>query len=104
MLNNNINSDLLRCRIYRLLFLLFLAAFAVSPIVDSYLDSFCSSSVYLNDLNDADSPVSINELNLNELALIGPECHIIKIEVPLITQISSQDCSLLSSDPSPPVI
>jgi hypothetical protein len=104
MLKNSTNSNSLQGRIYRLLFLLCLAVFAISPIVDAYSDSFCSSAVLLNDLNDSDSPVSINELKLNALATDRPEDQIITIEVPLRAQKSSQNCPLFSSDPSPPII
>src|SRR3990172_5614982 len=66
MLKNSINCKLLQCRVYRLLFLLFLAFFVISPIADAYTDSLCPSLSFFNDLNDADSPVSINDLKLND--------------------------------------
>jgi len=128
MLNHNINCDLLLCRIFRLLFILLLALFAQSPIADAYQDNFCSPSVF-TDLNDADSPVSINDdlkldnalnslrasilastqthdnstLSLRALATNGPRGQI-KREVPLRAQKTSQIRLPLSSDPSPPVI
>jgi hypothetical protein len=129
MLNHNINCDLLLCRIYRLLFILLLAVFAQSPIADAYQDNFCFPSVLFNDLNDVDSPVSINDLKLDDarkslqalnraskqnqdnrarlqraLARCCSAGRITKPQLPANDNCSSQRCSLASSDPSPPVI
>jgi hypothetical protein len=123
MLNNNINSELLRCRIYRLLFLLFLSVFAVSPIADAYTNSLCSSTCNFNDSNDI---ISIDDLNLDDdynschvliheaaldhallqqaPSIDGPAGHITTKQLPLNDRCSSQHTSLASSDPSPPVI
>ena len=128
MLKNSINNnELPRCRIYRLLFLLFLAVFFISPIVDAYQDSFCPSTILFNDLYDEDSPVSIDELNLNDAlnshhalksaseqyyyyndqTLASAKGHpskcITKSQISANDIKSSQCCPSLSSDPSPPV-
>ncbi len=128
MVNNIPGCNKLWCKIYRLLFLLFLAVFAIAPVADAYVDSLCPPP-YLNDLNDADSPVGINDLKLNDarqsllalalasrqnhdnralflctLATDGPASRIIKPQLPPNDTCSSQRCSLVSSDPSPPVI
>jgi hypothetical protein len=129
MLNINTHYDVLWFRRSRLLFLLFLAFFAISPIADAYTDSLCSSPVLFNELNDADSPVSINDLKLNDaldslhafnstakqnpddlalslhaLAKDGPACQITRTESSVFAVKSSQCCPPLSSDPSPPVV
>ncbi len=129
MLKNCINCDLLQCRIYRLLFLLFLVFFALSPVADAYADSLCPELVFFNDLNDSDSPVSINDLKLNNslkalyamnlaskqnhdnhalflsaLAKDGSAGRITGPQLPANDRCSSQRCSLASADPSPPVI
>jgi hypothetical protein len=129
MVNNIPGCNILLRKIYRLLFLVFLAVFTISPIVDAYSDSLSSSLVFFNDLNDSDSPVSIYDLKLNHarkslhalrqasnhyhnaltLSLRAslkdePVCHIIKIQISANDIKSSQTCPPLSSDPSPPVI
>jgi len=129
MLNNSQNCALLRCRIYKYLFLLFLVIFAISPIVDAFSDSLCSSSVFFNDLNDSNSPVSINDLNLNDaceslqaqnraskqnhdiralllrdMAINGLSGSSTRSQLRAYDRCSSQQCSLVSSDPSPPII
>jgi hypothetical protein len=129
MISNVISLDLSVSMKYRLVYLLFLAVFAISPIADAYSDSLCSPPVFLNDLDDSDSPVSINELKLNDTrkslhalktlkhasrhyharmqqALIHgcPACQIIKIQISANDVKSSQNCPPLASDPSPPVI
>lgn len=126
---NILNRDLLQCRIYRLLFLLFLAVFAISPITGAYTDSLCSSPVLFSDLNDADSPVGIDDLKLDDalkslhtLKLASRQnhdnhalsplavakdylaCQSIRSDHSVITLKSSQSCPLLSSDPSPPAV
>jgi hypothetical protein len=110
---------------YRLLFLLFLAVLFISPIVDAYQDSFCPCTVLFHDLNDEDSPVGIDELNLNDTlksqhALKSasdkkpvdqtpaspkgyPSECITKSQISANDIKSSQCCPPLSSDPSPPV-
>jgi hypothetical protein len=127
MLKINTHYDFPWFRRSRLLFLLFLAFFAISPIADAYTDSLCSSPVLFSELNDADSPVSINDLKLNDalnslhasnstarqnhddralslrsLANNGRACEVTKTEESLFTLKSSQCCPPLSSDPSPP--
>jgi hypothetical protein len=128
MLKNSINGKLFQCGIYRLLFLLILAVFAVSPVVDAYVDSLCPSPVCFNDLDDSDSPVSINDLKLNDarksphalnraskqnqdnlarlqraLATGCSAGRIAKPQLPVHDNCFSQPCSLASSDPSPPI-
>jgi hypothetical protein len=127
MLRDNLTCDSQKYWICRLL-LLCLVFFALSPIADAYTDSLCPSLVFFNDLYDEDSPVSINDLKLNDalnslhvlkrafkqkpdihallldaLAIDGPACHLIKREIQLLTLTSSQSCPPLFSDPSPPV-
>ncbi len=126
---NNLGCNMLWCKIYRSLFVLFLSVFAISPIVDAYTDSSCSPPVFFNDLDDSDSPVSINDLKLNgarkslqalnrvsrqkhdNRSLLQPTSlkdspagRITRPQLPANDKCSSQRCSLASSDPSPPVI
>ncbi len=125
MLKNSINCDLLQCRVYRPLFL---AVFALSPIVDAYSDSLCSPLVFLNGQNDADDPVITQELNLNDNlisiqakkdskkvsrhyhALLQtpieyvPACGIDKIQLSANIIKASQICSPISSGLSPPAV
>ena len=128
MISNFIIFNLqLRMR-YRLLFLLILAVFAISSIVDVYSDSVCSPLVFFNDLNDSDSPVSSNDLKLNDArkslhalnrasrrnhdnrelllcapATDGPAGSITRPQLPANDSCSSQRCPLASSGSSPPV-
>jgi hypothetical protein len=129
MLKNSINCELLQCRIYRLLFLFFLAVVSISPIADAYTDSLSSATDFYNDLYDSDSPVSINDLKLNDalnslnalkrssaqcrdnsallpddLATDRPVGRTIKHDLPANDTCSSPHYSFASSDPSPPVI
>ncbi len=130
MVKNNITCDSQKCLICRMLFLVFLAFFALSPIADAYADSLCSSRVFFNDLNDSDSPVSINDMKLNDVrkslhafnrasrqnhedpalslhALSAVGCRASRITKPQLSandNCYSQRCFLASSDPSPPVI
>lgn len=109
-----------------MLFLAFLAFFALSPIADAYTDSLCSPLVFLNGQNDEDDPIITDELDLNDIincihavkaletqqhdellqALIqyGPACRIEKKQISPNDIKSSQICSPVSSDLSPPVI
>ncbi|MCK9419798.1 MAG: hypothetical protein M0R70_10515 [Nitrospirae bacterium] len=128
MLKNSMNCDVRQCRVYRLLFLLFLTVFAIAPLADAYTDSLCPSPVFFDDLIDSDLPVSINDLKLNDalnslhalksaserklddhallveaLAIDGTACHIIRRDVQLCALKIFQACPPLSSDPSPPV-
>jgi hypothetical protein len=129
MVNNFPGCNMLWCKIYRSLFLLFLAFFAISPIVDAYADSSCSPVVFFNDLNDSDSPDSINNLKLNDARKSLPALNraskqkndnrsrlqptslkdgqagrLTGPQLPAKDNCSSQRCSLASSDSSPPVI
>jgi hypothetical protein len=117
---------LFQCGIYRLLFLLFLAVFAVSPVVDAYVDSLCPSSACFNDLDDSDSSISTDDLKLNDarkflhafnrasrqdrdnhalflsaLAKDDSAGQITGPQLPTNDRCSSQRCSLASADPSP---
>jgi hypothetical protein len=118
------NNALRQCRIYRLLFLFLLAVFSISPIVDAYQDSCCSST--FDDLNDIDLPVSINNLQLNDArkphhalknaseqnhhyqkvasAKDSPSGLTTKPQNSANEIKSSQCCPPLSSDPSPPLL
>ena len=117
-------------RTHRLLFLVFLAVFATAPILDAYLDSVSSCSpVDYQESNDSNDPVVINDLksavtrNLRFASnrsskwfrddqtrarlvsrINGPAGSIIKPQLPANDSCSSQRCSFVSSDPSPPVI
>ncbi|MCK9418337.1 MAG: hypothetical protein M0R70_03045 [Nitrospirae bacterium] len=126
MINNVISFD---CQLRMKCRLLFLAVFAISPIVDAYADSLCSSHAIFNDLNDEDSPVSMNDLKLNDArkaiqslnrasrqnhdtralllcspATDGPAGRITRPQLPAKDSCSFQRCSLASSGCSPPVI
>jgi hypothetical protein len=127
MLKNNItNSELFQCRLYKLIFLLFLVVYSQSPIADAYNDSFCSFTVLFNDLNDADSPVCTNNLKLNDVSksyrtlkssskrhpdekkiALPNDSPLGNTTKPIVSAFdikSSQCCPPLSSDPSPPVV
>jgi hypothetical protein len=118
---------MLQCKIFRLLFLLFLAVFARSPIVDAYSDSSCSPLVFFNDLDNSESSVRIDDLKLNEArkslqslnrvfrqnrynralleqtaASVGPISRKIKLQLSSNKIKSHQSCPPLSSDTSPP--
>lgn len=122
MVNNIIGCNMLWSRRRRLLFLLFLALFAISSIADPYTDSLFSSPGNFNGQNNSNYLIANNDLDddydpcllsihaaehyyesLHHSSEIdSPEC-IIKKEFPLLALISSQTCPPLSSDPSPPV-
>ena len=132
MLMINIHSDMLQCRIYKLLFLLFLAVFTIYPIIDVYAECVTPSPIFFNDLNTTgsdDDIDSIHELNLNDtkkhlyanknskyatqqhqahlqLASIkdGSSCPTDKIQTSTHTVKSHQSYPPASSDSSPPAV
>jgi hypothetical protein len=125
MPENNIYYSVPPGRTYRLLFLVFLAFFAISPIADAYCDSLCSSLFVFNDLNDADDPDIINDLKLHDdcnsrparkraselhhdqtrtLPKDDPAGRVINIQRSANDLKSSQCCPPVSSDLSPPRI
>jgi len=129
MLNHNLHDDLFQCRIYRLLFLLFLAFFATYPLVEAYSDYACLPHDFFKDINDSDSDdiVAIDELNnirksfhelksskhvsrayragLQQASIKDAlKSHVIKIQHSAHDIKSSQIYPPISSDLSPPVI
>jgi hypothetical protein len=129
MLKDNSSYGLQNCWTSRLLFLIFLAIFAQSPIADAYSDSLCSSLVVYGDLSDPSDGVVTSELNLNDnrkcfnelkalkqaskdyqaflqRVLIQDEtaCHIIRVSISATDLKSSQMYPPVSSDSSPPVV
>jgi hypothetical protein len=129
MLKNNLTYGLQKCWMCKLLFLIFLAIFAQSPIADAYSDSLSSSPVVYNDQNDPSDPVVTSELNLNNnrkcindlkasrqeskdyqaslhrhLIRDEPACHFVQVSISEIDLKSSQIYSPLSSDSSPPLV
>lgn len=128
MLKDNLTCNSQKCWICRLLFLVFLAVFALSPIADAYADSLCSPFFFLDGQNVPDDPIITDELNLNdnlssiqtiktsEKALqhyqaflrasikYGQPCRIEKIQISTNDIKSSQIYSPVSSDLSPPAI
>ena len=119
MRKDNLTGDSQKRWICRVLFLVFLAFFALSPVADAYSDSLCSPLVFLNGQNDSDDPVVTNELKLDNLKSIhaikkskitSPHYHALlpasieNIQISANNIKSSQICPPLSSDPSPPVI
>lgn len=128
MLKDNLTYDSQKCRICRLLFLVVLVCFTLSPIADAYLDSFCSPLFFLDGQIDSDDPIITDELNLydnlNSIHAIktsenafqryhaflqtsvkyGPAFRIEKMQISSNSIKSSQICPPLSSDLAPPVI
>lgn len=129
MLKNFVNCGSLRCRINRLIFLLFLSIISIYPIADACVDSQQLSLGFINYLNDPDDPEVTNELKLNNiqkpchvqnaskhasqhnLALSQqtsindkPACQIKKIQAFANNVKSSQIYFPVSSDLSPPVV
>jgi hypothetical protein len=129
MLKVNLTDGLQKSWMCRLLFLVFLAIFAQSPIADAYSDSLCSSPIDYNEQNDPSDPVVTSELNLNnnrkcvndlkaskqaskdyqaflKWVLIQDEsaCHITQMSISATDVKSSQIYPPVSSDTSPPVV
>jgi hypothetical protein len=129
MLKVNLTCGLQKFWMCRLLFLVFLAIFAQSPIADAYSDSLCSSLVVSGDLGDPSDGVVTSELNLNDdseciydlkaskqvtkdyqeflrrvLIQDEPACHIIPVSLSATSFKTSQICPPVSSDSSPPVV
>lgn len=128
MLKDNVTCDSQKCWTCRMLFLVFLAFFTLSPFADAYSDSLCTPLVFFNGQNDSDDPVITNELNLkdnrksrhaekasanvfqNYHAFLQASikqrtaCRIDKTQISANNIKSSQICPPLSSDHSPPVI
>ena len=125
MISNVISFD---CQLRMKCRLLFLAVFAISPIVDAYADSLCSAQAIFNDLNDEDSPISMNDLKLKDalkaiqslnrasrqnndtralflqaLAKNSLAGSITGTQIPANDNSPSQRCSLASSGSSPPI-
>lgn len=130
MLKFNLYRDFLRCRRsgFLFLFLLTLAAFAISPIADAYTDSLSSSLCEINDQIDSTDVIicydvkikakhnslsavkrtdqhSLGELSRLRRTLLedSPAHRSAEREFPFFAIKSSQICPPLSSDPSPPV-
>jgi hypothetical protein len=115
MLKHNQYCNLLQCRIYRLLFFLFLALFTLYPILDAYADSFnyspanfdmADDSFYSSEQITRGHPTSktpFNGLFLPVSARGGLSFSITNREYPAIVINNTISCSPLSSDPSPPV-
>ena len=130
MLKNNLTYGLQKSWMFRLLFLIFLAIFAQSPIADAYTDALCSSPVDYNEQNDPSDPVVTSELNLNNnrqcindlkaskqaskdyqaslqrhLIKDEPTCRIMQVSTISATDVkSSQIYPPVSSDSSPPLV
>jgi len=129
MFSNFIGYCLQWRRINRLLFLLLLAVFALSPVLDAYLDSlYCSPGVYQY-INDSDDPIYNDNLKRRDvcnhglvskrsskqrdndqtlghrvLRINGSQGRISKPQLLANGSWSSQRYSFVSSDPSPPVV
>jgi hypothetical protein len=128
MLKDNLTCDSQKGWICKLLFAMFLAYFAQSPIADAYTDSLCSPLFFLDYQSATDDPVVTDELNLNNkiksiptiktlenssshyhellqaLIKYRPASCIEEIQISANNIKSSQIFPPLSSDPSPPVI
>jgi hypothetical protein len=129
MLKDNLTYGLQKSWMCRLLFLVFLAIFAQSPVADAYSDSLCSSPVDYNEQNDPSDPVVTSELNLNNnrqcindlkaskqaskdyqaslqrhLIQYEPTCPIKQVSLSAADLKSSQIYPPVSSDSSPPVV
>jgi hypothetical protein len=117
MLKHNQYCHLLQCRIYRLLFILFLVLFTIYPILDIYADSVNYSTVNLDiaddSSNDSDQ-ISLSYHNSHtpfislflsaSTTIDNPACSIIKRAIPSNEIKSHQSCPPLSSDLSPPLV
>lgn len=128
MLKDNLTCDSRKCLICRIMFLLFLAFFALSPIADAYADSLFSPHFNLHGQNEQEDPVVTDKLNLKDdlssnqkrktsvnisrrnhtllLASLKYEiaCRIEKIQISAYDIKSSQMYPPVSSALPPPVI
>ena len=116
-MKNNLYCNLSRCRILRILFLLFVVLFTFYPILDAYANSINNSPVNMDMADDSfdasellshgyhasNAPI-INLLLLTSALIENPFCLISQREFPSNAIKPHQSCSPLSSDLAPPLV